>query len=115
VSDISIADFWGIHTTNPELVNNNKGVSAVLVNTVKGYSMLDKVRSKNVMIKSVTLESIQKNNTPLSINTVAYSKREQLFKDYYLRGLAYCFKKYGFPSFPVRALRKILRLIHRVS
>ena len=39
VSDITLADFWGIKEINPQ-VYNKKGVSAILVNTQKGSELL---------------------------------------------------------------------------
>ena len=35
ISDISIADAWGVETANPEF-DDNRGVSLVLINTQKG-------------------------------------------------------------------------------
>ena len=35
ISDISIADAWGVETANPEF-DDNRGVSLVLINTLKG-------------------------------------------------------------------------------
>ncbi len=40
--DLSIGDFWGIEKTHPYL-DDDKGVSAVIVNTKKGYELLEKI------------------------------------------------------------------------
>ncbi len=41
-SDITIADYWRIHELMPEL-DDDKGISAILVNTEKGQSAFDSI------------------------------------------------------------------------
>ena len=44
-SDITIADFWGISDSNPDL-DDNKGISATLINSQKGYVFFEQVENK---------------------------------------------------------------------
>lgn len=41
-SDFTVADFWGIEKVNP-LIDDNKGISAVFVNTIFGKSVLEPI------------------------------------------------------------------------
>ena len=50
-SDITIGDFWGIDKTHPEL-NDNRGISVVLINTKKGLSATDLMKENAVVIES---------------------------------------------------------------
>jgi len=42
VGDVTIGDFWGVEKILPK-IDDNKGVSLVLVNTKKGYELLERV------------------------------------------------------------------------
>ena len=42
--DITIGDFWGIENVLPE-ISDNKGISAVMINTPKGKTLLEAVKS----------------------------------------------------------------------
>lgn len=44
-SDITLGDFWGIDEEIPEM-NDNKGISAVHINTQKGRCLFDKIKDK---------------------------------------------------------------------
>lgn len=48
VSDITLADFWGIEKQLPEL-DDNKGVSFVLVNTLKGQEVMNNVKNVDLI------------------------------------------------------------------
>ena len=43
LADITIADFWGIDSVAPEM-NDNKGVSLVLIRTRKGKELFDRIK-----------------------------------------------------------------------
>jgi len=44
ISDITLADFWGIEHGKAKILNDNKGVTLVLVNTQKGLELFDKIK-----------------------------------------------------------------------
>ena len=74
-SDITIADFWGIHIEMPEM-DDDKGTGLVLVNTGKGRNALD---WSKVTKKESSIEVASKNNGGLSSLTTPHPKRENFF------------------------------------
>lgn len=58
--DFCLGDFWGIEEFCPE-INDNKGVSLLLINTSKGKELLDKVRD-NIELKDVPTEAARVKN-----------------------------------------------------
>ena len=50
--DITLADFWGIEKYHK--INSKNGVSAILVNTSKGESLLEELKSKIQIIETKT-------------------------------------------------------------
>ena len=51
IGDISLADYWGIHKYHPNM-DDNKGISAVLLNTEHGKIFFDSVRENLVQCES---------------------------------------------------------------
>lgn len=74
-SDITIADFWGIHIEMPEM-DDDKGTGLVLVNTDKGRQALD---WSKVSKKESSLEVASKYNGGLSSLTKPHPKRADFF------------------------------------
>ena len=112
ISDISIADFWGIQNKHNDMFNENKGVSLLLLNTEKGKTWFKKIQENQTMkIKNVALLDAQERNYPLLRPTSPYFDRNKFFIDYQKRGLEYCLKKYCSRSFFSRLRRKIRRII----
>ncbi len=66
-SDITIADYWGVHTTVPEW-NDNKGVSLVIVNTNKGKAIFDtlsnEIESKEISVKDIRTANLSYFESP---------------------------------------------------
>lgn len=60
MSDITIADFWGIDNVAPEM-NDSKGVSLVLIRTEQGRHLFSEV-SGSMKLKAVTYEESVKYN-----------------------------------------------------
>lgn len=105
VSDIMVADAWGVDIEFPELLktkfNQSKGISLVMLNSEKSLHLFKKIKDSFVA-KSINIKKLQKYNGPLnqeqniSINTtylVEYKKfgyygveklfRKSLGKKYY--------------------------------
>ena len=74
-SDITIADFWGIHIEMPEM-DDDKGTGLVLVNTEKGRNALD---WSKVTKKESSVEIASKYNGGLSSLTKPHPKRADFF------------------------------------
>lgn len=78
VSDITMADFWGVEELFPN-ENVHKGVSVFLANTKKGQSLVYNM-SKLMKIKEVDKEFVIKSNAQLNRPAKLHPKREQFFK-----------------------------------
>lgn len=74
-SDITIADFWGIHIEMPEM-DDDKGTGLVLVNTEKGRNALN---WSKVTKKESSIEVASKYNGGLSSLTKPHPKRADFF------------------------------------
>lgn len=107
-SDITVADYWGIDKTNPEL-DDDKGVSLVLVNNHKGISLLKKIEPEIAFVKTDVKESVPFN--PCIITPAP----KHNFSEYFLRN----YSKNDFtklvneclnPSYITRLKRKILQV-----
>lgn len=90
-SDITIGDFWGIEKTMPE-IDDNKGISLALVNTVKGEQVFEEIKEDIVFWENKIEDSLQHN---LVLPTKKPLKREIFWKDYYNHGFLVIAKKYG--------------------
>lgn len=78
-SDITLADFWGINNILPEM-NDNKGVSLIIVNSLKGRNLLDSIKAE-ITIKETNYEEAIKYNPSYSVPATKNSNREKFFKD----------------------------------
>lgn len=73
--DLSIADFWWIEETHPEL-KNEMGTSAVLVNNEHGRRLFEKMKSKASLCEKVELSAMKKNRPP---HTEEDSRRDRFY------------------------------------
>ena len=95
-SDITIADFWNIEKILPE-VNPEKGVSFVMVNTLKGRDLLNsctelKTIEVDYMKSTSVLKGMHKNPQPPLL-------RKNFIDDYNSISFIKLIKKYDIPSF----------------
>ena len=75
-ADIIIGDYWGIENIMPE-IDDNKGISAVIINTEKGISLFNEVK-KDISMKNTIYEDILKCN-PVLESSVKYNKKKTDF------------------------------------
>lgn len=78
-SDITIADFWGIDNINPN-INDEKGVSAVLINSKKGEKLFENIKNE-IEYYNVKVTDIEKYNPCFNHSTSYNKKREDFFYD----------------------------------
>lgn len=78
-SDITIADFWGIDNINPK-INDEKGISAVLINSKKGERLFESIR-KDIEYYNADITSIEKYNPCLNHAVTYNEKRKDFFYD----------------------------------
>ncbi len=74
-ADVTIADYWGIGGVAPEM-NDDKGVSLVMVNTVRGADYLSQLHCK---MKETSFESAHRSNPAISTSAKRWYKREEFF------------------------------------
>lgn len=91
-SDLTIGDFWGIEEMHPEylqkgLLNAEKGISCILVNTEKGQSFLETCRENMILLDS-TYEAAAKRNGQLNHSTKRHESREAVMELYCKNGYA---------------------------
>lgn len=113
IADLSIADFWGVEKEEPEMFNDNKGCSLVLVNTEKGRHFFDIVK-KNMKIKNIPMSKCASRNLPLTGLPFPRINRKKFFEDYKKLGLEKSMKKHCFKlekSFRMRIKRFVIRIL----
>ena len=79
VSDITMGDFWGIHEVDPEF-NDEKGISAILLNSEKGKQLFNCIKDKLIWKKQL-LEHVKKYNPMLVQSAKKDKRREEFFQD----------------------------------
>lgn len=79
LSDITIADFWGIENIVPEM-NDGKGTSLVLINSDEGKALFNKLRNSIILKKVEYSEAIKYNSA--AIKSAPFNKnRGKFFKE----------------------------------
>lgn len=89
--DITIADCWGIENVASDMDDNN-GVSLVLINNEKGYKLFQNT-TEWIMSKKVDLNLCMQ--TPLIRPFEKPKKRDRFWEDYSSKEFTYIAKKYG--------------------
>lgn len=74
VSDLSLADFWGSENVLPKL-DDDKGISLVIVHSEKGSELLESVKDHLEMI-AVDLDEALKGNQAMSVSAKVPETRE---------------------------------------
>ena len=108
-SDITLGDFWGWEKTDPNFNKDDKGVSLVLLNTLKGKDLFDKVKDRMIVIPARIEDCLQPNlQHPSNLSPL----RENFVKDYERRGVGYVLRKYR-ENGDKHIIHKVKRLIKR--
>lgn len=84
VSDFTIADFWGIEKVEPEM-DDNKGISLLIIHSPKGHLILQEVEKKYVC-KKVDLNSAINSNTAMLKSVVEPDNRKRYFRLVRIKG-----------------------------
>ena len=105
--DITIADYWGIEKNAPEM-DDNKGVSLVMINSDRGIFAFEKIK-KDIVYKQTNIEnSLQ----PSLIEPYSKpKKREKFWHDLNTKNFDYIVKHYTSNS---GILRRIIRRVVRI-
>lgn len=115
-SDITLGDFWGAEVEEKEF-DDDKGLSAIIINTKKGIDLKNKIESK-VFLKKINYNTILKYNKAIETSFEPSPKRDRFLKlanlgDYQKIFIRLCREKkiYKFIKLNRKILRKIKSLI----
>jgi hypothetical protein len=106
-SDITIGDYWGIQKFLPEF-DDDKGVSLVMVNTVKGkeiYEMLTRNDHETDYFQAINGNFCIENSVPLHV------KRALFFKRWHNESIISLINKLTAPSLWQRIRKNIVNLL----
>lgn len=91
ISDITIADFWGVDKVFPDF-DDNKGVSLVLVNSRKGNEIINEIKGVLHYCETQIENCMQ---PPLEKPFNMPEDRSEFWKDYKSKEMEYLTRKYG--------------------
>lgn len=112
MSDLTVADFWGIKDVAPEM-NNGLGTSLVLIRTKKGQEIFNYI-SCEMKLKEVTYEAGVKGNPAEYKSCIRPSQRDTFFDDMHTMSFEELEGKYAPPikySLKTRAKRKTKKIM----
>ena len=110
VSDITIADLWGVQEICPEL-DDDRGLSLVMINSQKGREALDACKA-SVMTFAVDTKPMHRHNPSIEVPSRAHEKRKAFFAAYQKNGFdaERVMKLLAGPSAAERIVRRIAHL-----
>lgn len=112
-SDLSLADYWGVEKKHLEL-DDDKGISLVLINTKKGKDIFEKISCDMEVIETDIEYAI--NNNPCIVRPVKYNKnREKFFKSMKGKNLEHSIRKYTKVPFTQRVKGKIQYSLEKIK
>lgn len=79
-SDITLADFWGVENIQPDLFDN-KGISAVIINSEKGQELFDKIIDK-IKYKEINVIDVIQFNPSMIISAEKNGNIKKFFNNY---------------------------------
>ena len=95
--DLSIADFWCYKHQRQEEQNKDRGINAVLVNTVQGKIVFDEIK-KDLFAYQKPIDEPVRTNQALRGCFPPSPKRVDFWKDYKMYGFEYLIPKYLYPE-----------------
>ena len=112
-SDITLADYWGIQNVFPDF-NDDKGVSAVLINTAKGQQMLEHL---NFEKRASSYDKLVKYNQSIVKSATRTRFRDDFMRSFLLNrkvaDTSIFLSKKMKPSIVKRAVLKLNRILSR--
>lgn len=111
MSDITLADFWGLNDIDPDM-DKNLGTSLVLVNSNKGEALFEKIKTKLVCKEYSLEQALHGNHFPIMGGVMDYPKniqREVFFDALDRMPFDKCAAKF-FPIYTGRKLTAKIRL-----
>lgn len=110
LSDLTIADFWGINKVLPEM-SDGKGVSLVILRSVKGSELFDCIKADIVCMKVSYEDGVRGNRAEYS-SAKRPAERDYFFNDMSSMSFDELKAKYAVPT-PVPLKQKIKKSIKK--
>ena len=113
VSDVTLADYWGISNVHPKM-NDNKGISLLIVNNDKGRELFELIRD-NIKYVKTDLEKALKYNPAMVESVKCDSHREDFFNNLESMDFDNLVKRYSDNgSISQKILKKGIRIFKRI-
>ncbi|MCD6184321.1 MAG: Coenzyme F420 hydrogenase/dehydrogenase, beta subunit C-terminal domain [Deltaproteobacteria bacterium] len=93
-ADFTLADFWGYRRYNPK-INDEKGLSLILINTEKGKRFIEKLDKKRVTLHPIEWKYAEYVFKEHTAQNYGIDKRNIFFKDYVEIGYEKAVQKHG--------------------
>lgn len=94
-SDITLADFWGIESSSLSSIDDNKGVSMVLIHSEKGQQSLDRLSDSDMaMVQLLTIDEAIKEQQALRSPYPQPINHSAFWSDYLINGFNYAYQNY---------------------
>ncbi len=108
-SDITLGDFWGIDNVLPE-INDDKGVSVVLVHSEKGQSAINSISNK-IKLFEVSEQNALASNPAFYKSVTPNGVRHAFFRDFNKK--KFVFKKYCDLTLYSRLIKKLYSIFYK--
>lgn len=113
VSDITLADFWGIESVLPEM-DDDKGISLVIVNSKKGKKIFESVKDK-IVYQKVDFDDAISHNPSMVYSSKPDINREKFFENLDTIPFDKLVSKYTYkPNFFRRIENKVKRICKKI-
>ena len=109
LSDITLADFWGIESLLPEM-DDDKGTSLVIINSVSGKQLFEEIKDQ-ISYKEIEYEKAIANNPSLYQSVNRPKNRDTYLNNVTADNLNAITKKYTKVSIFKKVIRKIKKYI----
>lgn len=113
ISDITLADFWGIQNILPEM-DDDKGTSLMIINSKKGNNLFENIKN-NVKYQEVDFENAIRYNQSMIKSVNMDRNRDKFFENLDKIEFDKLVKKYTYtPGIARRIIRKTKKLIKKL-
>lgn len=109
-SDITLGDFWGIENIDPPM-DDDKGASLVLVNTVKGQELFYTI---NMTAKAESYAQVFECNSCMEVSVTEPKARAKFFRIFNSSGFVAAYKATMEPSLFQQVVAETKRIIKRI-
>ena len=107
VADITLCDFWGIENTFLKDFDDDKGVSAVIINSKKGAAVWNEITSK-FDVRNVDFQLVAQNQQTMNAPFPRPQKKDDFWSDFYTKKFGDVSKKYVPSEYKTRIYKYIV-------